>query len=304
MEFLRFLESIRTPFGDAFFSAVTHLGEETIFIVVGLFFFWCMDKKKGYFILSVGFLGTVINQFLKLWFRIPRPWVKDPNFTIVESARAEATGYSFPSGHTQSSVGVFGGIARVSQNIIVRILCILACVLVPLSRMYLGVHTPMDVGVSVVIALILIFGLYPIIDKMLDDPKKMRVYLAVMVVLAGAFLTFVLLYQFPADIDPHNYESGVKNAYKILGCILGLWLAYEVDIRYTHFETKEVWWIQILKLIPGFLILLAIKSGLKAPLYALLDGNYLADAIRYFLITTFAGAIWPLTFKYFAKLQK
>ena len=86
MEFLRFLEGIRTPVGDAFFSAVTHMGEETIFILVGLLFFWCIDKKKGYFLLSVGFIGTVINQFLKLWFRIPRPWVKNPNFTIVESA--------------------------------------------------------------------------------------------------------------------------------------------------------------------------------------------------------------------------
>ena len=50
MEVLKFLESIRTPFGDTFFSLVTHLGEETIFIVVGLLFFWCLDKKKGYFI--------------------------------------------------------------------------------------------------------------------------------------------------------------------------------------------------------------------------------------------------------------
>ena len=121
MEFLRFLEGIRTPVGDAFFSAVTHMGEETIFILVGLLFFWCIDKKKGYYILFVGFIGMVANQFLKLWFRVPRPWVKDPNFTIVESARTEATGYSFPSGHTQTSVGMYGSVARACKNIWVRI---------------------------------------------------------------------------------------------------------------------------------------------------------------------------------------
>ena len=92
MEFLRLLEGLRTPVGDAFFSFITHLGEETIFIVAGLLFFWCINKKQGYFILTVGFLGTIINNFLKLVFRIPRPWVRDPEFTIVESARAEATG--------------------------------------------------------------------------------------------------------------------------------------------------------------------------------------------------------------------
>ena len=40
MEFLRLLESIRTPFGDTFFSVVTHLGEETFFIIAGLLLFW------------------------------------------------------------------------------------------------------------------------------------------------------------------------------------------------------------------------------------------------------------------------
>ena len=304
MEILRFLEGIRTPLGDAFFSLVTHLGEETIFIVVGLFFFWCLDKKQGYFILSVGFLGTVTNQFLKLWFRIPRPWVKDPKVTIVESARAEATGYSFPSGHTQSAIGVFGSIAKVKKNKVIRILCVLVCVLVPLSRMYLGVHTPLDVGVSILVALVLIFGLYPIVNKALDNPKSMRIYLGVMTMFAGAFLAFVLLYRFPAEVDVNNYEHGVKNAYKILGCIIGLWLSYEVDIHYTHFETKGVWWVQLLKLVPGFLVILAIKSGTKAPLYALTGGSYFADGIRYFLITAFAGCLWPMTFKWICSLDK
>ena len=37
-------------------------------IVIGLLFYWCIDKKKGYYILSVGLIGTVINQFLKIVF--------------------------------------------------------------------------------------------------------------------------------------------------------------------------------------------------------------------------------------------
>jgi len=302
MDFLRFLESIRTPAGDSFFSAVTHLGEETFFIVIGILFFWCIDKKKGYFILTVGFMGTVVNQFLKLWFRVPRPWVKDPDFTIVESARAEAGGYSFPSGHTQMAVGMYGGVARVCRNIWVRILCIFACFLVPLSRMYLGVHTPADVGVSVLVALTLVFGLYPIINKAIEKPRNMRVYFVVLALLTTLFLAFVLWYPFPADIDMHNYESGIKNAYKMLGCILGFWMAYEIDVHYTHFETKGVWWVQLIKLVPGLVILLAIKSGLKEPLYGLVNNVFLADGIRYFLLTAVASGIWPMTFRYWNKL--
>lgn len=302
MEFLRLLEGLRTPVGDAFFSAVTLLGEETILIVAGLLFFWCIDKKQGYFILAVGFLGTIINQFLKLVFRIPRPWVLDPEFTIVEGARAEATGYSFPSGHTQNSVGVFGSVARVQKNKMIRGLCIAVCILVPLSRMYLGVHTPADVMVSFVIATALVLVLYPLVNKIIENPARMRLFFLGMSVLSGLFLIYVLFFPFSADIDPHNLESGLENAYKIFGCIVGLWVAYEIDHRLIRFDTKGVWWSQLLKLVLGLLLLLAIKSGLKSPLYALCNGNHLADGIRYFLMVLFAGCIWPLTFRFWSRM--
>ena len=307
MDFLYFLEDLRTPVLDTFFSLITHFGEETIFIVLGILFFWCLDKKQGYYLLSIGLLGTIINQFLKLLFRVPRPWVKDPNFTIVESARAEATGYSFPSGHTQASVGIFGGIARANSQKWLRILCIALCIFVPLSRMYLGVHTPADVLVSVAVALVLIFGFYPVLHKAFsagkNGKKTMRIFMSAVVALSVAFLLFVHLYSFPADIDPHNLDSGMKNAYKMLGCLLGLWLAYEVDMGYTHFDTQAAWWVQIVKVILGLLPILAIKSGLKEPLYSLIPNTYVADGIRYFLLTAFAGAVWPLTFKYWCRLR-
>ena len=92
MSFLYLLESIRNPVLDFFFSLITYCGDEIVFMAVGMIVFWCVSKKEGYYLLCVGFLGTVINQFLKMVCRIPRPWVKDPNFTIVESAREAASG--------------------------------------------------------------------------------------------------------------------------------------------------------------------------------------------------------------------
>ena len=111
MSFLYWLESIRCPFLDAVMQAFTCFGEELAFLLLALTIFWCVSKEEGYYLLFVGFFGTVLNQFLKLLCRIPRPWVRDPSFTIVESARSGAGGYSFPSGHTQNAVGTLGGIA-------------------------------------------------------------------------------------------------------------------------------------------------------------------------------------------------
>ena len=104
MSFLYLLEKIRVPGLNELMLAVTQLGEETAFLVIALIVFWCVDKRKGYFLMSVGFLGTMANQFLKLLCRVPRPWVRDPDFTILEQAREAASGYSFPSGHTQTAV--------------------------------------------------------------------------------------------------------------------------------------------------------------------------------------------------------
>ena len=132
----------------------------------------------------------------------------------------------------------------------------------------------------------------------------MRIFFVSITVFAVAFLVFMSIYKFPTDTDAHNLESAGKNAYKMLGCILGIWLAYEIDVNYTHFNTKAVWWIQILKLVIGILPILAIKSGLKEPLYLLIGQNYVADGVRYFLLTTFAGCVWPLTFPLFNRLAK
>lgn len=99
MELLYWFESIRTPVLDTVMSLVTRLGEETFFMIAALFVFWCWDKRRGYYLLAVGFAGTLASQWLKIACRVPRPWVIDPDFTIVESAREAATGYKIGRAH-------------------------------------------------------------------------------------------------------------------------------------------------------------------------------------------------------------
>ncbi len=301
MQFLYFLEGLRTPVMNAIMSVVTLFGEETVFIVLAMILFWCVDKYEGYYMLTVGFMGTQINNFLKVNFRIDRPWVRDPQFKTVESAMEGAGGYSFPSGHTQSSVGSFGAVAKWENNRIIRIICIALCVLVPFSRMYLGVHTPADVITSAVIALILIFIFYPVFRKVADSPNGMRIIMSILLAWSVFQLLFMELYPFPADADADRIMIGVKNTYKMLGAIGGLWVVFEFDTRFIHFETKAVWWAQIIKVVLGVGLILAFKE-----LCYLIFGSFVptpADrALSYLFMVLFAGVVWPLTFKYFAKL--
>lgn len=304
MDILYALEKIRTPFWNGVMSAVTQLGGEVIFIVAAVVVFWCVSKWEGYYLMTIAFCGTVLNQFLKLICRVPRPWVRDPNFTIVESARAEATGYSFPSGHTQNAIGLFGGMARWGGRRWVRLGLTALALVIAFSRMYLGVHTPADVGVSLVLAAALVLGLYPLMRRAQEKPRYMGYVLAAMLVVSGAFVVFVEAYGFSADTDAENLASGIGNAWKMLGAVAGMTLAWLLDRRYIHFETQAVWWVQVIKVAVGMALLLAIKSGLKAPLLALLGHEGLAGGVRYFLLVLVAGAVWPLVFRPMSKWGK
>lgn len=299
MDFLYVLESVRQPVLNEFMLLITQLGEETAFLVMSLILFWCVDKYMGYYILSVGFIGTLANQFMKLIFRVPRPWVLDENFTILEQAREAASGYSFPSGHTQSAVGTFGGIAYTTKNRWIRLFAIIIAVLVPLSRMYIGVHTPLDVLVAAGMAVLLIIMLKPVVFGF--QGKYIKYLLTLMTLISVSFLYYVEFYPFPRDIDTHNLTSGIKNAYTLFGAMIGLLAVYIVDKKWLNFTTKAVWWGQIIKVAGGLLLVLLVKSGLKAPLN-ILFGESLGRAARYFLIVIVAGIVWPFSFRWFAKL--
>lgn len=300
MGFLYALESIRVPFLDTLMGWITHLGGETVYMAVAVATFWCISKSCGYYMLFTGFAGTLANQFLKITCRIPRPWVKDPAFTIVENARAAATGYSFPSGHTQNIFSSFGCIARWTKTVWLRAVCIVIILLVAFSRMYLGVHTPLDVGVGAAMGLILVLALYPIFRGAEQHPQRLYLFFGVMISLTVAYLAYTELWSFPADVDAANLASAAKSGYTLLGSSVAMLICFHVDQKYTRFDPRASLSAQLVKCVAGLALLVLIKSGLKAPLLALFHGGAVADAVRYFLVVFFAAGVWPLTFRWFA----
>ena len=304
MKFLYFLESIRNSFFDGFFSLITEIGGETTLLVLGFIFFWCIDKKQGYFTLLCGLFGTVINQGLKLMCKIPRPWVIDKNFTIVESAREAATGYSFPSGHTQNVAGTFGSLAvgqRKHKPIV--IISAVIIILVAFSRMYLGVHTPADVLTSLAIAFALILLLRPIFASEENFRRYMPYVVIVGYVLTVGLLCYVFLH--PTEgVDAANLASAKKNACTLHGAVMGLVAVFFLEKLTGDFDTRAAWYVQVIKAVLGFGIVLLIKELLRAPLNFICFGNeYVGRAIRYFLMVVFAGGLWPLTFVHLRKIR-
>ena len=304
MKLLYALQGIRNPVLDAALGLATRLGEETVFLVLGLTILWCVNKKWGFRFLTAGLVGSIANQLLKAIFLIPRPWVIDPEFTIVESAREAATGYSFPSGHTQTAATVYGLLAAWLRKTWVTVLCAALIVTVGFSRMYLGVHTPYDVGVALLVGLLTVAGMMKLFGWAKDEARR---ELAVQVGAFGfalALLAYVLLAPVReanvAEFDAH----GVANAWKLVGTTAGLIAAWAIDQKYTHYETKAPLLVQLIKLGLGFALVMAVRLGAKPVLSALMNGHDAANAVRYFLMCLIGGGLWPMTFGRLAKLGK
>lgn len=302
MGFLRLLESIRSPFLDSIASVITMLGEETVFMLVGMALLWCLDKKWGFRFFFIGLVGNTLNQLLKAIFLIPRPWVLDESFTIVEAAREAATGYSFPSGHTQSVVTVFGTLAVWKKRPWVTVCCTAAILLTAFSRMYLGVHTPLDVGVSLITGVLCVLLLTRLFDCLEGNRRGKLTFGGCAAAFAFILLCYVLFMPAReaniAEFDAH----GVKNAWTLIGTMCGLMLAWWVDDTHTHFETKAVWWAQVCKLVIGLGLIVALRVGLKALFSTLFAGAVAADAARYFLMAVTGGVLWPMTFRFWGNL--
>ena len=104
----------------------------------------------------------VINPLIKLTACVYRPWIRDSRIIPAGDAIRTATGYSFPSGHTTTVGPLAGGMAvnlwedkrsRAFSIVFLIYLCLTA-----FSRNYLGVHTPQDVCVGLIISSLVLFG--------------------------------------------------------------------------------------------------------------------------------------------------
>lgn len=301
MDFLSFLADLRNPVGDFFFLLTTNLGHEVFFMIVALAVLWCGKRHHGYYILVSGFLGIICNQVLKLLCRVPRPWVLDPKFEAVEAAKPAATGYSFPSGHTQSATTLYGGVARAYKHTALRIACIAAVVIVSFSRMYLGVHTPADVLTSLAIGTVIVFLLYPLFERVGKNMRLMYPIALALCALAFGYVLFVELFPFPADMDPLHYADGAKNAYSLLGAAVAILPVLYLDEHYIRYDSHASMLWQFVKVAVGLLLLLGIKEGCKMPLDLIFGDLAVKHAVRYFLMVLVGGALYPYFFRFIPK---
>ncbi len=170
--FLMFLqEYIRNPWLDTFFTTITKLGNAGWFwIALGvLLLISRKHRKEGMAVLLSLLIGFMItNVLLKNLIARPRP------YTIIEGLNiliSEPSDYSFPSGHTCSSVAAALALLQMSDRKTGIAACILAF-LIAFSRLYVGVHFPSDVIVGAIIGALSAWISVMIIEKRKNIERK------------------------------------------------------------------------------------------------------------------------------------
>lgn len=289
MDFLRLLEGIRIPFLDSVFQFTTYLGQDFLVLGVICLLYWCLNKKLAYEIGLSFFTAGLLLQNLKITFRIPRPWVLDPGFEAVPSAVPAATGYSFPSGHTQSATTLYSGLAQNTRRKWMRIGCILLFLLVGFSRMYLGVHTPKDVVTAILLALAVSLLTHQLM-KSLKDTKKENMIISIFLAIFSVATACYSLYLLGNGTIAEAYAA---DCCKAAGAGLGFALGWYLEHTYIHYDTAAPAGMQALKLVIGLAATLLFKVGLKA----LLGASVPAEMAQYFILVIWILVLYPLLIK-------
>lgn len=291
LSILQFFQSIRNPFLNIVFLLFTISTELPVLVLFTAMMYWCINKKYGQKILFALIGNITLNTGIKELVKAPRPIGTQG----IESMRTStATGYSFPSGHTQSATAFWVSIMTIFKRKWLYILGSVIILGVGISRLYLAVHWPIDVLCGWIFGIIFTIFLSKVFDY-IDNNKAYGVLLVVLI----PFVVFAFL------INSTEYT-------KILGLLTGFILGYIVEDKFIQFETgqnnkridfsskysrsrknKSKIIINLYRFIIGISTLALAYVGLKY----IMPSGYIFDYIRYTIVVFYAVAGVPAIFK-------
>lgn len=259
VEIIKFIQSYRTPLLDKLFEFITIIGEETLIILIAAYIFFNISKEKGYAIIFAIVSSTSFNSLLKNIFKVSRPI----GIEGIKSKRLKtATSYSFPSGHTQTVSSLWTSLMIIFKKKFLYIIGSILICLVAFSRIYLGVHWPLDVIFGAIIGILWSFASIRVF-KFIYKNKKYKL----LILIVGIFTLLSFLF-------------GDKDFYKTSGLFLGISIAYIIEDKYINFSLDIPNKLKVTIYIITLLGIFIIKEGLKYIFPSLL----IFDFIRYALI--------------------
>ena len=202
-----------SPALDWVFKFFTYLGDELFYLVFLPVIIWCVNYPKGIRLTILFLTSAYLNFFAKILAGQPRPFEFDPRAKKL----VEAGGFGLPSGHTQNTVTIWGYIAARFKNRGTLILATALIIMIPLSRIYLGVHFPTDVIGGYILGLVILLVYFKIENPTINWLKNrgLIVQLAAAIILPSLMMV----------IYPGEVMDSIPTCATLMGGSIGLALS-------------------------------------------------------------------------------
>ena len=287
-----------------FFEQLSYFGTRDI-LLIPAFIYWCLNKRSGLFILFSYKLSQTINSLVKLTACIYRPWVRDPRIIPAGDSIKTAGGYSFPSGHTMTFTPIYGGLIAFTKNKLVRFVCVALILVTAFSRNYLGVHTPQDVIVGILLGVLSVYighKVFAYLDRHPENDAKVMIIFALMGILTMVYITYK---PYPMDynadgkliVDPVKMQI---DSWGDAGAFAPFILAWYIESRFVKFEPTGFNVKGVILCIVGMIPLHYIIWNLGGVMQGILGphaGKLASKSIMLFYIVVF----WPIVIKLFSR---
>lgn len=285
IDFLKLLEGIRTNFLNKLFEMITFLGEETLIILIVAIIYFAFSKKEAKRLFFIVVTSTAVNTIAKNLIKRPRPFA---NGEITAIRQETATGYSFPSGHTQNISTLATYFSQRIRKIWFIIIASIVVLLVGFSRMYLGVHYPSDVIVGLLLGVGVTIGFSFLYDKVKNQNLLMLIILL-------ALVPFFVAFMFAKDEETLSLSA---NFYKMFGMFSGLLVGSIFEENIVKYDISGPIWKKLLRVVIAIGLVFIVKEGFKLTYKnAGMEVKLIMDSIRYFLMLFVGLGACPLLFK-------
>lgn len=250
IEYLLLLQNLREGvFGGCLDDFANMLSDFIISpwpLMIGAFVFWIVNKRAGcYFFMNYAFT-KLVNEVIKLSCCIYRPWIRDARVLPAGNSKVTATGYSFPSGHSNLAVSTYGTLAvwQWRARRWISIISIILLLMTLFSRNFLGVHTPEDVIIGSLTSVLMMFLNYRLFKYFEKENKEIHRLL----VLIPTGIAIVILFYINFKAYPHDYIDGnlivdpqkmLPDCYEALGMFMGFIFGWFIERHCINFNVPK-----------------------------------------------------------------
>ncbi len=288
VDIIHFVQSFSNPVFNVFFIIITNFGNVPFYLVVIALIYWFVSKKMAAHLAAALIIFGYITEVIKGFVGWKRPYqtYSSPEIKLIGPA---PTGYSFPSGHSQST-GTFWPVlvhfcTDPRRRKVLIPLSIFFIIIIPFSRVYLGVHYPGDVTFGLLLGLVGAFLYIRYNQAVIDYFKKydLSILIVIIVVVSIVLALFEISAVLLGGNNLHTAEPGV-----LPGMFLGALVGFLLEQKYLNFEQNPSLPIfYFSRIIIGGIIVVILYA---IPHFSLniFTGDYF-EILRHFVELTFVG---------------